>query len=88
MTVGGVDCTFYSAWYSVRFGDKPKLDSVTVRAAKTGYIDESGISLVSYATDKNGGKYINVIVGKPKGQGLSESDSTKEVKKIYNEDAK
>ena len=90
MKVGGVDCTFYSTWYSGsgRFSDNPKLKTVTVRAAKTGYIDESGMSLVSYATGADGEKYINVIVGKPKGSGLSESMSTSEVKKIYNTYAK
>jgi len=88
MTVGGVDCTFYSAWYSERFRDNPKLKTVTVKAGKTGYIDESGMSLVSYAVGADGQKYINVIVGKPKGSGLSESMSTSEVKKIYNTYAK
>lgn len=90
MTVGGVECTFYSGWYSgqKRFADNPRLETVTIKAAKTGYIDESGISLVSFAVAKDGTKYINVIVGKPKGSGLSESDSTAEVKKIYNTYAK
>lgn len=90
MTVGGVDCTFYSGWYSgrARFADNPRLSTVTVKAAKTGYIDESGISLVSYAVGKDGSKYINVIVGKPKGSGLTESMSTSEVKLIYNTYAK
>lgn len=90
MSVGGVDCTFYSGWYSGkdRFRDNPRLNTVTVKAAKTGYIDESGISLVSYAVGKDGTKYINVIVGLPKGSGLSESMSTAEVKKIYNTYAK
>ena len=71
-----------------RFSDNPKLKTVTVKAAKTGYIDESGVSLVSFAVDADGEKYINVIVGKPKGSGLSESMSTDEVKKIYNTYAK
>ncbi len=90
MTVGGVACTFYSGWYSgqARFADNPRLSTVTVKAAKTGYIDESGISLVSYAVGKDGSKYINVIVGKPKGSGLTESMSTAEVKLIYNTYAK
>ena len=88
MTVGGVPCTFYSAWYSERFDDNPKLSTVTVKGGKTGYIDESGMSLVSYAVGKNGEKYINVIVGQPKGSGLSEDISTSEVKKIYNTHAK
>ncbi len=90
MKVGGEDCTFYSGWYSGRdrFSDNPKLKTVTVKAAKTGYIDESGVSLVSFAVGADGEKYINVIVGKPKGSGLSESMSTDEVKKIYNTYAK
>ncbi|MBO5845022.1 MAG: D-alanyl-D-alanine carboxypeptidase, partial [Clostridia bacterium] len=90
MTVGGVDCKFYSGWYSgkARFADNPRLSTVTVKAAKTGYIDESGISLVSYAVGKDGSKYINVIVGQPKGSGLTESMSTAEVKLIYNTYAK
>lgn len=90
MTVGGVECTFYSGWYSgkARFADNPRLSTVTVKAAKTGYIDESGISLVSYAVGKDGSKYINVIVGKPKGSGLTETMSTAEVKLLYNTYAK
>ncbi len=88
MTVGGTACRFYSAWFSERFKDNPRLGTVTVKAAKTGYIDESGICLVSYATSADGEKYINVIVGKPYGSGLNESKSTAEVKKIYNTYAK
>lgn len=88
MTVGGVDCIFYAGWYSQRFKDKPKLKTVTVKAGKTGYIDESGVSLVSYAESADGARYINVIVGRPKGSGLSETLSTEEVKKIYNTYAK
>ena len=41
---------------------------------------------IIYASD--GKAYINVIVGKPKGEGLSESVSTSEVKYIYNNYAK
>ena len=79
------ECTFYSTWYSGRFKDNPKLDTVVVKAAKTGYTDEAGVCLVSYAESKaSGRRYINVIVGKPKGSGLSETKSTEEVKKIYN----
>ena len=88
MTVGGVDCTFYSTWYSTRFRDNPRLSTVTVKAAKTGYIDESGMSLVSFAIGSDGQKYINVIVGQPKGSGLDATKSTAEVKKIYNTYAK
>jgi D-alanyl-D-alanine carboxypeptidase (penicillin-binding protein 5/6) len=78
-------CKFYSTWYSGRFTDNPRLETVTVKGGKTGYTDEAGVCLVSYAESRNTGKkYINVIVGKPKGSGLSESKSTEEVKKIYN----
>ncbi len=76
-------------WYSVRFNGSVELNTVTVRAAKTGYTDEAGVCLVSYAVSKTTGKaYVNVIVGKPKGSGLSESISTQEVKYIYNTYAK
>ena len=79
-------------WYTTegsRFKGKVELDTVTVRAAKTGYTDEAGVCLVSYAVSKTTGKgYVNVIVGKPKGSGPSESISTQEVKNIYNAYAK
>ena len=76
-------------WYSVRFNSEVELNTVTVRAAKTGYTDEAGVCLVSYAVSKTTGKgYVNVIVGQPKGSGLSESISTQEVKNIYNAYAK
>ena len=65
-----------------------KAKTVTVKGGKTGYVDESGVSLVSYAESSDGKAYINVIVGKPKGEGLSESVSTSEVKYIYNNYAK
>ena len=86
MVVGGVDCTFYSTWYSgkSRFADNPNLKTSTVVAAKTGYTDESGVTLVSVTKGDNGKKYINVIVGLPKGSGLTETMSTQEVKYIYN----
>lgn len=75
----------YSSWYSGRFKDNPKLETVVIRGGKTGYTDESGFCLVTYAESKSTGKkYINVIVGRPKGSGLNESISTAEVKKIYN----
>lgn len=74
----------YTDWYSVRLKDNPKMKTVTVKAGKTGYVDESGVSLVSYAETADGRAYINVIVGKPKGEGLSETVSTSEVKYIYN----
>ena len=86
MVVGGVNCTFYSNWYSGRnrFADNPNLKTSKVVAGKTGYTDESGITLVSVAKGDNGKTYINVIVGLPVGSGLSEAESTKEVKYIYN----
>lgn len=75
----------YSTWYSGRFKDNPRLSTVVIKGGKTGYIDEAGFCLVTYAESKSTDKaYINVIVGKPKGSGLSESISTSEVKKIYN----
>ena len=78
-------CTFYSTWYSGRFKDNPRLSSVIIKGGKTGYTDEAGVCLVTYAESRATDKaYINVIVGKPKGSGLSESISTEEVKKIYN----
>ncbi len=86
MTVGGVDCTFYANWYSgrSRFADNPNLKTSTVVAGKTGYTDESGFTFVTVAEGDNGKTYINVIVGLPKGSGLSEKMLTDEVKKIYN----
>jgi len=77
-------------WYESanRFNKSNELDTVTVVAGKTGYVDESGVSLVSVARADDGTLYINVIVGEPKGSGLSESISTSEVKKIYNTYAK
>ena len=78
----------YTDWYSGRLKDNPKMKTVTVKAGKTGYVDESGVSLVSYAESADGKKYINVIVGKPKGEGLSESISTSDVKYVYNNYAK
>ena len=78
-------CNFYSSWYSGKFGDRPKLETVTVTAGKTGYIDESGFCLVTYAVSRaSGRKYVNVIVGKPKGSGLTEVILTNQVKTIYN----
>lgn len=75
-------------WYTPegsRFKGKVELNTVTVRAAKTGYTDEAGVCLVSYAVSKTTGKgYVNVIVGKPKGSGVDEGLSTQEVKYIYN----
>ena len=73
------------SWYLERFSEKPNLQTVKVCGGKTGYIDESGFCLVSYAKSKTTGKrYIQVIVGEPKGSGLTESISTEEVKRVYN----
>ena len=74
------------SWYKNRFDYKSVLDTVTVKGAKTGYIDESGTSLVSYAESSDGKRYINVIVGIPRT--ANSSTSTKEVKYIYNNYAK
>jgi len=72
-----------------RFAQKTKLETVTVKGGKTGYIDESGVCLVSYAEgNSNMKRYIQVIVGQPKGSGLTEADSTREVKFVYNTYAK
>ena len=72
----------YPSWYDDRFNKQNKLETVTIIGGKTGYIDESGMSLVSYAVGSNGEKYINVIVGKPHGSGLDATKSTAEVKKM------
>ena len=76
----------YTDWYSVRFRDNAKLKTVTVKGGKTGFVDESGVSLVTYAEDKNGKGYINVIVGQPaKSENyVNVSTSTSEVKYVYN----
>ena len=75
----------YSGWYSGRFEDNANLSKVTVLGGKTGYTDESGMCLVSLAVSKSTGKeYINVVVGKPKGGGVTAKLSTKDVKTIYN----
>ena len=55
------------SWYRDRLSEKPKLNTVTVSGGKTGYIDESGYCLVSYAVGNTSGKrYIQVIVGDTK----------------------
>jgi D-alanyl-D-alanine carboxypeptidase (penicillin-binding protein 5/6) len=72
-------------WMTDRFGGKGELDTVTIKAAKTGWEDEPGACLVSYAEGSNGKKYIHVIVG---GGGLSASKSTADVKEIYKTYAK
>ena len=83
--------TYYASpdWYQVgggsRFKGNVKLNTVTVKGGKTGYTDEAGVCLVTYAESNSTGKcYINVIVGKPKGSGVTESVSTADVKCIYN----
>ena len=95
MTVGGVDCTFFAGWYSGRpnqnnlgFKDNPTLSNVKVLGGKTGYTDESGFTFVTVAQDKNGVKYINVMIGKPKGQNYTASVFMDDYKKIYNTYAK
>jgi len=95
MTVGGTDCTFYAAWYSgyqknghLGFEDNPKVGSTRIVAGKTGYTDESGFTFVTVSQDKNGQRYINVMVGKPKGQGYNASLFMTDLKKIYNTYAK
>ena len=81
----GNQYTIYSSWYSGRFKDNPNLTTVKVLGGKTGYIDESGFCLVSYAKGKSSGKeFIQVIVGQPKGSGLTESISVSEIKYVYN----
>ena len=81
-------CEWYTKEGGTRFKGNVVLDTVTVKAAKTGYTDEAGVCLVSYAETKSKKGYINVIVGKPKGSGLTESISTQEVRDIYNNYAK
>ena len=96
MTVGGVNCTFYTTWYSgnpdkgdmLGFVDNPKLSTVTVIGGKTGYTDEAGFTFVTVAQGKNNTKYINVMIGKPKGNGYSDTLFMADYKKIYNTYAK
>ena len=57
-------CTMRSpSWYSQRVANKPNLETVTVKGGKTGYIEESGYCLVSYAEGKSGRRYIQVVTG-------------------------
>ena len=74
------------SWYGEdRFEQKTRLETVTGKGGKTGYIEESGICLVSYAESNSTSKrYIQVIVGRPKGSGLTAPASTEEVKFVYN----
>ena len=80
------DYTLWSpSWYQSRFSENPKLSTVTVKGGKTGYIDESGFCLVSYAVGRNSGKkYIQVSVGEPKGSGFTEALSVEDIKYVYN----
>lgn len=95
MTVGGKECTFYAAWYSnnpkyadIGFSDKPKLDdNLRVIGGKTGYIDEAGFTFVTVA-ERGGQRYINVTVGKPKGNGYNANLFMTDLKMIYNTYAK
>ena len=87
--------TYYASpdWFQKEGGSRFKgdinLSTVMVKGGKTGYTDEAGVCLVTYAESKSTGKaYINVIVGKPKGSGVTESVSVKDVKFIYNTYAK
>ena len=85
LTVGGVNCIFYSGWYSSRFGDNPKFTGGKIIAGKTGYTDESGYTLVSCA-EINGERYINVIVtrtNKNSNIKVQEGHSADQVKYIY-----
>ena len=97
MTVGGVDCKFYAGWYSGRpgqnnlgFQDNPSLSTVKVLGGKTGYTDESGFTFVTVAQDKDDPtvRYINVMIGKPKGQGYTATKFMEDYKNIYNTYAK
>lgn len=55
------------SWYTDRFSSKTSLNTVKVSGGKTGYIDESGYCLVSYAVGKSSGKkYVQVVVGEKK----------------------
>ncbi len=56
------------------------LGVVTVKGGKTGYETVDGSCLVTYAADKNGKNYIQVIVG---GQDVGTKDCTADVKAIY-----
>ncbi|MBO7302980.1 MAG: D-alanyl-D-alanine carboxypeptidase [Clostridia bacterium] len=80
------DYTLWSpSWYQSRFSENPKLSTVTVKGGKTGYIDESGFCLVSYAVGRNSGKkYVQVSVGEPKGSGFTEALSVEDIKYVYN----
>ncbi len=96
IVVDGKDCTYYSAWYSGKpdtnhlgFSDNPKINSSTkIIAGKTGNIDESGFTFVTVSEDKSGQRYVNVTIGKPKGQNYTATRFMNDVKKIYSDYAK
>ncbi len=95
MTVGGTDCTFYAAWYSgyqknghLGFEDNPKVGGTRIVAGKTGYTDESGFTFVTVSQDTSGQRYINVMVGKPKGQGYNATLFMADLRKVYTTYAK
>lgn len=68
-------------WLTERLGNAT-LETVTVKGGKTGYETAPGACLVSYATSNSRhGAYVLVVVG---GDRLSASQSTKDVKYIYN----
>ena len=90
---GFTDITLYSHWYSGRFKDNPRLQTVRIMGGKTGFEDISGYTFVTYAKGDNGKYYVNVIVTRDKtlpngGLSMSESAHIAEVKKIYNNYAK
>ncbi len=85
LTIGGVDCTAYSGWYSQRFDDNPRFTGGRIIAGKTGYTDESGYTLVSCA-EIDGKRYINVIItrtDKNSNVKVQEGPSADQVKYIY-----
>ena len=72
-------------WMTERFGGNGSLETVTIKAAKTGWETEPGYCLVSYAEGKNGKSYINVIVANSV---IKKEQSTSDVKAIYKTYAK
>lgn len=85
-TDGKVSFSVTPTWFVDRFATKNTLSTVTVKGGKTGFTDQSGMCLVSYAEGAQS-SYIQVICAKAAdgtGGGVSAKDSTEEVKKIYN----
>ncbi len=90
--------TYYTSWYSgnpdggdsLGFDNKVGLSSVKVIGGKTGYIDQSGYTFVTVAQSKTDSsvKYINVMIGHPKGNGYGDTAFMSDYKKIYNTYAK